>query len=123
MSINIYPYRESVWYSDKPTHRWGWHLSTSSDDRSLAMLVSKKVANDLVKTVLKKMVAAGFEPTHTSGFPGETEALFVMSQYTGGDDLDWFHEVITDMAPDRTDLWEFLMDIVCDPEIIKLLNQ
>lgn len=123
MATNIYPYRESVWYSDKPTHRWGWHLSTSSDDRSLAMLVSKKAADKLVRIVLKKMVAAGFEPTHTSGFPGETEALFVLAHYAGGDDQGWFYDVVVGMAPERTDLWDFLMGIVHDPEIAKLLNQ
>lgn len=123
MSTNIYPYRETIWYSDKPTHRWGWHLSTSSDDRSLAMLTNRKATDSLVQIVLGKMKVAGFGPTCATGAVGEIEALFVMAHYAGGDDQEWFYDVITHTAPDQANLWTFLLDLVCDPEIAEILSR
>lgn len=120
MSTNIYEYRETVWFN-KATHHWGWHVSTSVDDKSIAMLSTKKDLNKLVSLVLRRMEKEGHEPTHASGYIGEVEACFVLSQVAGGENPHWFHEVLTDMAPDRTELWEFLMDIAKEQEVKDLI--
>jgi hypothetical protein len=123
MSTNIHEYRETTWYSDKPTHRWGWSVLTSDEGRDLALLKSKSVSNKLVNAVLVTLAKEGIKITHASGYPGEIEALFVMVQVGGDqDDKDWFHEVLTSMAPERTELWEFLMDLAKNTEIRKIVN-
>ena len=125
MATNIYKCRETVWYvPGKPTHCWGWSVCTSGDERSLALLKNKATLNVLVNAVLAALVKKGIEATRASGLPGEIEALFVMAQIDGDrDDMDWFHEVLTGMAPERTVLWEFLMELVGYPKIRNIVNE
>lgn len=123
MATNIFPCRESIWYSEIPKSRYGWHVSTSSDGRSIHYLDSRYSREELVKLVLQQMKKAGFEPLHMSGYPGEIEACFVLTQIIGGDDKDWFHEILTDMAPDKTELWQFLMDLAGTEKVREITNR
>jgi hypothetical protein len=120
MSTNIYVYRETVWYSNKPSDRWGWYLSTSSEGIGVTWFKSRAGQKRFVNLV-RRMVDNKFgkSPYNYPGYRDEWETMLTIC-YIDGPEQTWIVDALISGLP--TDRSNFLRSLSIDPMIKQLFG-
>lgn len=124
MSTSIYRYRKSVWYDQKPSHCYGWCMSTSGDYCVIALFSTKKRQSKFVCEINKRIEEwtklYNHEREIFSGCEGEWEAMYIsMLIGYGNEDNDWIIDELSSRMSEK--LKTFLLKLSEEYDIISMI--